>query len=566
MIHMSQNKATIKKILFVFPVLILHLILFASAQIFNLENSYLLVPQNSHTYNLRDPYFYNLYSPEWCLIAGENTWLQNKEGKITLPPKITQCDYKLKLVFTALDRKEVEEELTITFNEKEITKHKIHPKFNTVECTIPFRDFVKDKSQNELSFETNFKYRPKDVIKGSEDKRTLSICIHSLELVPSQPLWSAPALNSKIFIYPDHKLSFRTFAGIDDAILMDSASKKKVHITIANKNDFSEAEVTLDGNTTFKIPEKFHNKALSITLHIDDLKNPIELVSLQYKYTANQEKNSPSTSTMFFPYYYPWYFPVTQAQYVTHPLFAPYDFSKSQFSWEVSMAKKYGIDGFCVTYYGKQGDQRYSAIMEESDLQDFKIIYFVDSLSIYHRECSEIYYRYLENNKTPIAVNYDTLAPYIKNTLYAFYDFEHLSYTFLDGKPVVYIYALGVTWDISEENLPLLSRVFRFLFGANSYLAVDLGSTPYEKSAISAKWFDALTYYTPINRDRLINDPNYSCADMEKLNDHLLNKLGKLSENKQPTFPVVINGYDDHLVHPDWHQPGISPQALSKYI
>ncbi len=512
--------------------------------------------QKSH-YDLMVPSFHNHFEGTWLAPDADGRWLSGKKGVINLPPML-QEHYQLRLSLTPLVPYGRQGRVKVYFNGHQMGEWRMSPRRHEIHLDIP-ADMI--RKENKIAIKTNFSNIAREVIPRSRDVRSLSVQVHEM-IVQCAAHSEVSAPHEPTYLKSRADYMFRVFAGEDDEINFFPGEKNGSELILTLKNDSHHRQKNIaltQPEIVYEIPQEFYDRPLQVSM---TMKEPSAgVLPLRMHYINRPRERQSHFDPGYFAYYYPWYEEGHRDYFVNTPLYEDYDFSEEQVKWEIEEAMQYGVDGFCMEYYGTGGKERYDLLMEKASEKDFPVIFFVDGLTIYHRVAPELFYEKTNRFAQPLPPYYEFLYPYIQETIDIIHYFDHPSYFFIDNRPAVYIYAVGTNWDISGDN-EFLKRLLRFLYGINAFYIGDFGATAEEDVERFAPSFDALTYYTPIDTDKMTFDPSYSTEDMKKLNRELHQKLAPHVQKEGRFYPVLCNGYDDHLINPDWHHPGISTELF----
>lgn len=553
-----------KRYIYIFVIVACVIFVVSEEYLYDLNNYFIRVYkpetdiQRRAHYNLMDREHQELFRGAWNMLEPHGRWLSSKTGYINLPPLLNE-EYILQISLSSLLSPGKRGRVKFYFNDDLLDEISVSSDIQYLEYIID-RDLI--KNDNTFKIKTNFSNIPREIFANSFDIRSLSVHIHSLYLNSSMKnTLSYPSedelLTDKINLY------FRVFSGQDDEIIIHGGQtgEKVLDFTFEAGELSKKIEYVLEEEiNSLKIPEKFWNSPLQVTITAKEDQAGIQIPDMEYIYRP--QRDEPDISfPQIFPYYYPWYKEKHRIYFTTQPLYDDYDFSEEQVKWEIKEALNYGIDGFCMEYYGVKGDERYWTVLNEAAQQDFSILLFMDGLTIYHRAAPDLFEE-TERFARPLPIYIEKLIPYIEQTVDTINYFAHPAYHFIDNRPAIYLYAVGTNWDL-DGNVDFLNRILRYLYGINAFYIGDFGATREEQIERVAHFFDAITYYTPIDTYKLAFDPDYNTDDMKALNRVLHEKLAPFAPQERRFYPVLCSGYDDHLINPDWFHPGVSENLFS---
>jgi len=231
------------------------------------------------------------------------------------------------------------------------------------------------------------------------------------------------------------------------------------------------------------------------------------------------------TKPMLLAFYYPWYGNPTSSNSWVHwanvsynsigtathyPLLGPYDSQdENLIEAHIKLAKAFGIDGFVCSWWGigTFEDNAFSKIVNVANKENFNV-------TIYYESVRNISKEQIVNELSYVLKTYSSQPSFLK----------------LDGKPVIFIYAVGAYGRTPDFWKSVIEEVYN----RTKIEAIYIADT-FDVSYLSI--FDGLHTYNPI----WINDFNSTYTSEAKI----VKAAGKI------WVVTVSPGYDDRKIrHP----------------
>lgn len=500
--------------------------------------------------------------------VGIGRWMTSTESELQFENKCTEKGYII------LELLSIEKEKTTQFAEvylngrylgkREIFSH-VHPFAFDTKGALKM-------GRNRLVIKTAFT----QISSNPDDIRSLSIMLKSLEIYFPASTFSLTAnridldqnasLRYTIYLEGETRLKYSLARDYDFDIGIslyppDDQSGPVFSKVMPADKGIHELFISRTGGIkpgTYRLKLDFYNKS--------EQQNSISLINpeLLIQEKTEEKRERP----MFFAFYYPWYIPDERELFTINPLYKEYHFSKNQLEWEIDTAKEYGIDGFCVEYFGisdRNAMERYKTIIETACEKDFKIIFFLDGITIYHRFLRDTFNSTIARNipADPGIVEMKLLR---KEASFISEAFASQGYYKRNLIPLVYLYAAGSTWDLENQPFSLMANLYSML-GINIAVSADIGASSPRSMYNIIPYLDSFTFYTAHNAEKLFHGPEYTTHDIFLALLDIYEKyysLSHLAKQDKGLLPVVFSGYDDSLVHPQWTQPGVSNSLYIK--
>lgn len=490
---------------------------------------------------------------------GFGTWMEGTESTLIFNNENFDNGYLI-LELLSNKKENFNQVVTVYLNDKYLGKRRVHDHlhsiaFNTKDQLI--------RGNNALRLETLFSERPPE----SDDQRNLSIMLRKLKLHSPGSVYNN--LTNKIMIKPETSIRYTVFANSDMffSYTLNTDHKNPLILYLCPLYDQSECrEIIMPnsiGNHKIQIFEDngYYGSYRFIINNPGDksimIKEPRLII-----HEKSDFSDKGSHRPLFFAFYYPWYIPEERDIFTINPLYDDYSFSREQFEWEVETAKAYNIDGFCVEFFGmsdRDAIERYKIILEVAEEKDFKIIFFLDGITIYHRFLRSVFERTIAVN-SPISPTIIEMNLLKDEASFIPLAYNYSSYYKPDNNPLVYVYAIGSTWNVINEHHWILSNLFSIL-GINISITADIGATSIRGIYNIMPYINSFTFYTAHDEPKLVYGPEYDTFDIFKALLKIYERyhsVSKISGRETSFYPVIFNGYDDRFVNPGWTQPGVS--------
>ncbi len=496
--------------------------------------------------------------------SGIGRWMTAKESELSFENKLAEEGY---IIFDLLSIKneKLSQIISVYLNGKFLGRRKIHSHLHSV--AFETKGSLRN-GKNKLKI--NALYAEKSA--NPEDIRTLSIMLRDIKIYTAKSLFNIKDKNRltignkqsvryTVYLHDNTEISYSLKQNYEYDIrlsLYPLGSESDSTCSIKLPHTKGSHSITIFDKKTSDIPGAYR-------LHIDPVKlsgNTDEITLINPKLIIDEKFKEERKRPLFFAFYYPWYIPEERSKFTINPLWDDYHFSKEQVNWEIDIAKRYGIDGFCVEYFGvsdRNAPERYRILLDAAAEKDFKIIFFLDGITIYHRFLRDVFNSTIALNR-PVSPNIIEMNLLKSETEFIPAHFDYPSYYKRNGIPLVYLYAVGSTWDMENQYHQVMSNIFSAL-GLNIGIAADIGAASERAFYNMLPYTDSFTFYTAHDAEKLYYGPKYDTYDIFQSLLKIYDKFFQLSKHTRMDikfFPVIFCGYDDRYVHPDWTQPGVT--------